>query len=368
MAAVIDRTVPTRNGSGLTEERKSFGGFLRAVARGNPDAIERQGGVHTSVQKSAANDELSGAAGGWLVPMDYTARFIKPLAERSIIYRRAHVQPMASLEMTCPMLDATTALAAGTVPFFGGILSTWGAQMGLLSANEFEPQFRSMTLHAWDNLYYAIASNQLLMDMGPGADDRLLQNFGQAGAWYAEYAFFNGTGAANSLPLGMLNAPCALLQNRAGSNHIAQADVKAMVAMLLPMGWANAIWCCSVTALADIIGITGYIPNINRRDDADECVGYLANRPLYVTDKLPAIGTKGDLILTDPSLYAIGDRMQVVIDVSEHAPYSTNTSAFQRNQAMFRVWLRQDGKPILDNFVTLPDAAGSQVSSIVVLN
>ena len=90
-------------------------------------------------------------------------------------------------------------------------------------------------------------------------------------------------------------------------------------------------------------------------------MGYLENRPLYVTDKLPKLGTAGDLVLFDPSMYAIGDRQQVVVDISEHAPYGSS-SVFQHNQSMFKVWYRGDGKPMLDQVVTLPDGSGASNS------
>src|SRR5262249_42312350 len=47
----------------------------------------------------------------------------------------------------------------------------------------------------------------------------------------------------------------------------------------------------------------------------------LLGRPAFPTEKLPAIGTKGDLMLIDPSFYVIGDRMQIEIAASEHVNF-----------------------------------------------
>ena len=79
-----------------------------------------------------------------------------------------------------------------------------------------------------------------------------------------------------------------------------------------------------------------------------------------VTEKVPALGTKGDLSLIDPSFYVIGDRMSIEIAASEHVN-------FLKNQMTWRVVERVDGQPWLDKPITLQDAT-TQVSPFVVLN
>ena len=81
---------------------------------------------------------------------------------------------------------------------------------------------------------------------------------------------------------------------------------------------------------------------------------------MFPTEKVPALGTKGDLMLLDPSFYVIGDRMQIEIAASEHVN-------FLKNQMTWRVVERVDGQPWLDKPVTLQDGA-TQVSPFVVLN
>jgi HK97 family phage major capsid protein len=87
----------------------------------------------------------------------------------------------------------------------------------------------------------------------------------------------------------------------------------------------------------------------------------LAERAWFVaTEKLPALGTKGDLLLFDPSFYVIGDRMSIEVAASEHVN-------FLANQMTWRVVERVDGQPWMDKPVTLQDAS-STVSPFVVLN
>jgi HK97 family phage major capsid protein len=85
----------------------------------------------------------------------------------------------------------------------------------------------------------------------------------------------------------------------------------------------------------------------------------LLGRPAYMTEKLPALGSTGDLMLIDPSLYVIGDRMQIEVAASEHVN-------FLKNQMTWRVVERVDGQPWLDKAITLQDAS-TQVSPFVAL-
>jgi hypothetical protein len=85
----------------------------------------------------------------------------------------------------------------------------------------------------------------------------------------------------------------------------------------------------------------------------------LAGFPLFCSEKLPALGTKGDLILIDPRYYRIGDR-SLTIAASEHVN-------FLKNQIVFRVTRRDDGQPWIEKPITLQDGA-TTVSPFVVLN
>lgn len=338
---------------------KSFCGFLREVRHGDPVEIAKQGGRYVAFEK--ANDTLSGAAGGYLTPTEFTLELLKPLAERSLIYKNAHVIKMNSGTARGPMLMATASHAAGITPFFSGLTFGWGPGATFATA-ETEPVFAEQVLNAHDLTGYGVISNQMLDDAGPEGDARLIDIIGQAAAWYAEYAFFNGLGAGSSMPLGMLNAPCAYNVNRAGAGTVALADTANMIGHLLPMSWESSFWVCSPSTLSKVVQISGYQASTGSRIDGNDCSGYLQNRELYVSEKLPALGTRGDLILIDPSLYVIGDRLQVVVDVCRDEP-----TQFTKNRSMYRVWLRLDGKPMLNGTVTLADAA-TVASSVVVLN
>ena len=57
---------------------------------------------------------------------------------------------------------------------------------------------------------------------------------------------------------------------------------------------------------------------------------------MIFTEKIPVIGTEGDIILTDLSQYAIGLRQDMSLDRSAHAGFTKDTT-------FFRGILRSDG-------------------------
>jgi HK97 family phage major capsid protein len=340
----------------------AFGTFLRAVrdaSSQNPGISRNADHVLREVHK-AAMGETGGMVGGYLVPRALSLDLMKTVAESSIIYSLCTKVDMTTLEHELPMVNAVlppATGAAGVPSFFGGMTFSWGFEE---TPAETEPSFTSLMLKAWDLIGYSLISNQLLSDMGPEGETSLVKVFGKACAWFAEYAFFNGTGAGTRMPLGILKAPCAISQTRAAPTDIAAADISAMASKMLPFGWSNAVWACSPTCIDKIAKLSLFVVNQGPVvTDQPSPAGYLLTRPLYVTDKLPPLGTAGDLVFFDPSLYVVGNRQEVVVEASAH-------SLFRTNQTVFRMWLRMDGKPYLSKSVTLQDNT-TVVSSIVYL-
>jgi HK97 family phage major capsid protein len=79
-----------------------------------------------------------------------------------------------------------------------------------------------------------------------------------------------------------------------------------------------------------------------------QSIGWLAGFPVLVSEKLPALGTSGCVMLCDFSKYLLGTRQELQIDVSPHVN-------FLKNQMTWRVVWRGDGQPWLNNSITLAD-------------
>jgi HK97 family phage major capsid protein len=80
---------------------------------------------------------------------------------------------------------------------------------------------------------------------------------------------------------------------------------------------------------------------------------------LVVTEKCPAVGTKGDIILADFGHYLVGDRGGLRTDYSQHYK-------FQSDQMAYRVIKRVDGQPWLKQAIT-PRRGGATLSPFVAI-
>jgi HK97 family phage major capsid protein len=137
-----------------------------------------------------------------------------------------------------------------------------------------------------------------------------------------------------------------------------------MQSKLLPSSWKNAVWLFSPSVVPELLqlkdGASRAIFISVDQGAAKTPTWNLLGRPAIATEKIPALGTNGDLMLIDPNFYVIGDRMQVEIAASEHVN-------FLSNQMTWRVVERVDGQPWLDKAITLQDTT-TQVSPFVALN
>ncbi len=343
------------------DPRKTFGDYLLAVARNDRGYLEKHyGSVFNAWQTKAALGESSGVTGGYTVPPDFFEQLMALVAERAFVRPRAFVIPMASLTLQIPYLDVTTVQPAGVSPFFGGVQMYWTAEAQ--TRQETEPQFKQMELKAWELSGYSVSSNVLLQDSAIGLEKFLLTLFATAIAWFEEYAFLQGNGVGK--PQGMVTSGTRVLVNRQGANQVQFADVAGMWAKLLPHSWGKAVWAFSPSVVPQLLQLKDRANRaifISIDQGAVKAPTWsLLGRPAFPTEKLPALGSTGDLVLLDPSLYVIGDRMQVEIAASEHVN-------FLKNQMTWRVVERVDGQPWLEKPITLQDG-GTTVSPFVVLN
>jgi HK97 family phage major capsid protein len=353
---------------GEGDPKKSFGDWALAVARKDSNyLLKHYGSERVEYTGKAALAEASGVTGGYIVPPAFAQQLLSLISENNIVRPRAFVQPMASATLQFPYLDVTTAQAAATSAFFGGVLFNWTEEAQ--TRTETEPKFKMMELKAHELSGYSVSSNVLLQDAAFGLEKFLFTLFAQAIGWYEDYAFLQGNGVGK--PQGMLTCKANVSFARAGGSGTATftfADAAKMVSRLLPSSMKTAVWVMHPYALTALVQLADasnrivWVPNIGGAQDT--LPGTLFGRPVLISEKASAFGASGggDINLIDPSLYVIGDRMQIEIAASEHVN-------FLANQMTWRVVERVDGQPWLDKSITLADASGtSVVSPFVSLN
>lgn len=304
-----------------------------------------------AIEKVVSGSTSAGYTGGYLVPEEILVRIDDGFKESSIFRERAYNHPMASTECNLPAFDLTATHATNESPLFGGMKFTWTAEGQNIT--ESEPVFANAKLVAREMAVLIYASNQLVQDGGESLATFLEYWVGQALAWAIDRACFLGKGVHR--PQGIVYSPATYQQGRAGGNHVTQADIANMVGHLLPACANRCVFACHPTVLPDIMALVAY--QVNQPDGPG--FGNLMGRPLYVTENLNTLGTPGDIVLFDPKLYALGQRILEFAD----SPY--DPVAFTKNQTIFRFLWRGDGQPLVKGTATLADGtttAGAFVS------
>ena len=112
--------------------------------------------------------------------------------------------------------------------------------------------------------------------------------------------------------------------------------------------------------LSTTIGTEGVYLGILKPDQGTSAtVPTIFPRPLLVTEKLPAVGSTGDLIFCDFQEYLIGLR-------ADYGLERTDALYFQSDKVAFRLIVRVDGQPAWDQPRTLKDGT-TTVSPFIVL-
>jgi HK97 family phage major capsid protein len=339
----------------------SFGWYLANMLARKAEALVQHGAVrHTGYPGSpttargtqkAAFGETAGNIGGYLVPTR-TTQLAQDMIRVSSLFRRfgALAVPFSGLDVNVPGFDVSTARPAGTPPWFGGsVVRPTNENTGAQAA---EPVFKDVSLVKVGLMAALTISNALLAD-GIAAEASLQRMFGKLIAWLENYYFLAGSGI--NQPLGVLNAPASIKVNRQSAASVKAQDLGNMLAALVPGDLDNAFFAVSMTTLAQITGINGWIPN--------GPLSY-ADIPIVPTDVLPPLGNAGDVCLCRGDWYAIADHLEpggvIEVAASEHVN-------FIANQTVVRVFRRFDGQPLVDAPITVGDGR-SKVSPFVVLN
>lgn len=340
-----------------------FGNFLMAVKAASKGRTDPRLSYFDGEPGAEAKDlaEGTGSTGGYLVPTEFRAELMAAVAENSIVRPRSMIIPMARRTIEVPAMkqDGTT---AGVPHWFGGMLAFWEAEANTMA--ETETAFRNITLTAHELTAVTHASNNLLADSAISLAAILTGPRGFPGvvAWKEDYAFLNGSGAGE--PLGILNSPAMISIDRAGSSSgtIVYDDLANMMGAFMPSG--KGAWVASISVKAALLKLAGptatnyagsYIWGSPKDGVPDSLFGF----PIIFTEKLPALGTSGDIILADFSHYYIGDRQATTID-------STDQARWLRNQTSWKVTHRVDGQPWLNLPFTLADGS-TKISPFVKL-
>lgn len=330
------------------ERKETFGDFLVKARRGDA-------GLREMTRKALG--ESTGVDGGFLVPEQFMNEVAQVRLERSVVRGSgARVLNMASNILKMPALNVASN-AAGSI--FGGVAAYWTGEGETKTPSA--PKFKQVTLEANKLIGYVESSDELNNDAIVSMGGLLQDLFAQTIAFEEDVAFLTGNGVGK--PLGILNAPAKIAVTRTTASRVGTVDLVAMLARSYG-SLSNKVWVINQSVLPEIYKLKDENSNYILLPGSNSTIAGALPQTIYgvpviVTEKLPALGTSGDILLADMSYYLIGDRQQLTVDESIHVK-------FQTDEKSWRFVSRVAGQPWIDSAIT-PRAGGSTLSPFVTL-
>jgi HK97 family phage major capsid protein len=327
--------------------------FLRCVA--NKDAqgireIYRAHGMKALVEGGGAGSSGSLAAGGALVPPEYSTEIIDLLRPAAVL-RKAGPE---IVQMKSPQYFRPRLATAGTAAYIGETVAITPSQ----------ETFDQVSLTAHKLAAIVPVSNELLRDSDPSVERVVRDDLVKVLALKEDIQFLNGTGSATA-PTGLFKRSDIQTINPATNgdtvNYTTPLDmyyklISANVPIMRPAWFCNPALIKTLTEVADSNGRPIFLNFFNVQEGTfapDKrqigMAGTLYGIPLYTTTQIP-LGTTGSgnttpLAIIEMSYVLIGNMADLYIDTSNEASYydGTNTiSLWQSDMTGFRAILRHD--------------------------
>lgn len=301
-----------------------------------------------------------GAQGGFAVPEQFRPDLMMVSPQDAIVMPRATVIPAGSppdARISMPSLDQTSGQN-----MYGGVSMVHTGEA--LTLTETSANLRQVSMEPKKIAGYIVVTNELLNNWD-AASEVLSNLMLRAISGQFDYDCLRGNGVNQAI--GVIDAPAAIVQNRAAAGIIAFPDVYNMMAKLKFGG--SPVWIASQTTipqLASMVDAGSHAVWMGGQGDGlpgaqGSIPKTLFGFPLLFSDRLPALGSKGDIILADLSYYLIKLGSGPDIAVADQLLFLTD-------RVVFRVTWRVDGKPWLTEPLALEGAATSFVSPFVVLS
>jgi len=342
----------TQDGGTKDANIKSFGDFLVAIKRGDE---KRLSGIYGSVKDLG---EGSGAAGGFLVPEEYSTNLLQVAAVQNQIYGRVQHIPVTRESGTYPALDQyfTPTAGSGQTAFAGGVKGTFTAPGATFT--ETEPSFSKLSWRLNKIGGLTEVENELIED-SPFAIEALLRGlFAVAIAARNERNILRGSGVGE--PLGILNCEAAIGIDDTTTGDFKWDDVASMYSRFKSVG-GSPVWVIHPSVWPKIMKMTNGSTAVWQANMQGAPANLLNGYPILVSEHMNQIDNTGSVLLADLSGYLFFEKSGLSIAYSDQV-------GFTRDVGVWRFRQRNDGRSWLLDAITLGDAQGSYSVSPFIYN
>lgn len=338
---------------------KTFGEFAQDVFRAGKHGENISGKLKRWVEQKTNLQEGDDAQGGYLVPTEFRADLLQTSLEDSVFTKHATFIPMMTNRIEIPAMFDTDHTGG---EFFGGVTiyrTGEGAQK-----TKSKPTFGVVQLNLHKITGLAAVTDSLLEDSPISLGPILTKTFGQAMSFTMDDDFINGDGAGK--PLGFLNCAALVTVPRNTASEIDTDDVARMFARMPAASLNKAIWLANHNAMPQLVQLTVGTQPVFMPPGGLSNTPYatLFGRPLFFTEKVPGLGTTGDICFVDPTQYLVGGKngMEIQTATSIHLWFDYDLTAFRFVVRYDGVcWWKSAMTPKngddMSPFVTLTDAA-----------
>ena len=313
---------------------------------------------HPALKRSQSG--IFGSDGGFAIPEPLAAQIFDVSLESEIIRPRAKVFTLTSESVKVPSWDGAD---HSSDSLYGGIDADWKGETATLDVKT--AKLRVTKLVAKKMALLGRVSTELAED-SPMFAQQFREALTTAAGWHMDNAFLNGDGVKQ--PEGLLNSPALVTQDKETGQTAATVvweNIINMWSRMWPRGQGKAVWIANhdiipqLYAMSQAVGTGGVPVYMPANHGAGAPFQTLMGRPILFSEKVPTLGTVGDIGLFDLSQYAIGMRAQVSLMISPHVYFTTDELAF-------RLRVRVDGKSLWEDAVT-PANGANTLSPFVVL-
>lgn len=344
-----------RRGTEMSETLSSQGSQMKTSTKPAPDSFENVGEFlkavqHTTLYRTpdARLDTLAAgfngivdSSGGFLVAPEVANDWLSGVRNGAAIASRCRFFPIQKKSLQLNLIENSNRANGSR---FGAAVAAWLNEGAEIPASRLK--FRSVVFQL-KKLAGLVPVTDELLDDAPAFENFVRTAFNEEFKFALDDAILNGNGTAG--PLGILNSSALITVAAEGgqtAGTIVGANVAKMRARLSSASRENAVWLIHPDAEAQLPLMTVNDKAIYAGPFDWAPFGTLLNIPVLPVEQAAPLGSVGDIILADLSMYGIASRELRVEYSGEAADW------FIHDTGAFRFIWRVDGAPLVSQPIT----------------